>query len=103
MANIQNITQAIEALKDLVAGLPAAITIDTTLTKSGQAADAKAVGDKFVNHTQSASTITTGTFAGSVVASASSQTPGTSMIRNSKLVNTATNPANNGEIVWEYK
>lgn len=45
MANIQNITQAIEALKNLAANLPPAVTIDATLTQSGMAADAKIVGD----------------------------------------------------------
>ena len=79
------------------------ITIDTTLTISNAAADAKAVGDKIANHTQAASTITAGTFAGAVVAQTTSQTPGTSLLRNSKIVSTDTNPSNNGEICWTYE
>lgn len=49
-----------------------------------------------------ASSISGGTFAGEVVANATKQTPATSLIRNSKIVNTETNPENNGEIVWTY-
>ena len=55
-----------------------------------------------INHTQAASTISAGTFTGAVVAQASSQTPSTSLLRNSKLAETDTDPANNGEIVWIY-
>lgn len=55
------------------------------------------------NHTQAASTITAGTFAGAVVANSSGQTPGTSLLRNSKLVSTETNPTVNGEICWTYE
>ena len=54
------------------------------------------------SHNQAASTITAGTFAGQVVANASGQTPGTSLLRNSKLVSADTNPTNNGEINWTY-
>lgn len=54
-------------------------------------------------HNQSASTITAGTFAGAVVANASGQTPGTSLLRNSKLVSAETNPTVNGEICWVYE
>ena len=42
---ITNVTEALEALKDLAEGLPAAITVDDTLSVEGAAADAKAVGD----------------------------------------------------------
>lgn len=96
---------ALEEIKVLAASLPTANTIelDTTLTQSGQAADAKAVGDKIANHTQAASTITAGTFAGAVVAQTTSQTPATSLLRNSKLVTADTNPSNNGEICWTYE
>lgn len=160
MANIQNITEAIEALKNVAAGLPVAISVDTTLTQSGQAADAKATGDALAtkaesshnhaateitsgtlsvarggtgntsvdttptsgstkmvtsggvytalsgkaasSHNQAASTVTAGTFAGAVVAQTSSQAPATSLLRNSKLVTTDTNPSYNGEICWTY-
>lgn len=53
-------------------------------------------------HNQSADTITAGTFAGQVVANASSQSPSTSLVRNSKLVSSETNPTVNGEICWTY-
>ena len=60
------------------------------------------VGAAGSSHTQAASTINAGTFAGAVVAQTSSQTPGTSLLRNSKLVTTDTNPSYNGEICWTY-
>lgn len=107
MANINNISEAINTLKNLVEALPMAVQVDTTLTKTGQAADAKATGDALagkaaISHTQAASTISAGTFAGAVVAQTSSQIPATSLLRNSKIVNTENNPENNGEIVWRY-
>ena len=50
-----------------------------------------------------ASDVMAGTFAGQVVANSSGQTPGTSLLRNSKLVSADTNPTVNGEICWTYK
>lgn len=50
-----------------------------------------------------ASMISAGTFAGQVVANASGQTPGTSLLRNSKLVSADTTPTNEGEICWTYE
>lgn len=61
------------------------------------------VGAAETNHTQAASTISAGTFGGQVVANSSGQTPDTSLLRNSKLVTTDTNPTVNGEIVWLLK
>lgn len=55
-----------------------------------------------ISHTQAASTITAGTFAGQVVAKSSGQAVGTSLLRNSKLVSTATYATVNGEINWLY-
>ena len=55
------------------------------------------------SHTQAASTISAGTFAGEVIANASAQTPATSLLRNSKLVTSETTPSNNGEICWMYE
>ena len=52
------------------------------------------------NH--AASKVTAGTFAGQVVANDSGQTPGTMLLRNSKLVSADTNPTVNGEICWTY-
>lgn len=51
----------------------------------------------------SAGTITAGTFGGQVVANASGQAVGTSLLRNSKIVSADTNPTVNGEICWTYK
>lgn len=59
-----------------------------------------------INATQSGSTLTlsvAGTFAGQVVANGSGQTPGTSLLRNSRLVSADTNPTVNGEINWTYE
>lgn len=50
-----------------------------------------------------ASTISGGTFSGAVMANASGQAPGESLLRNSKLVSADTNPTVNGEIFWTYK
>lgn len=61
------------------------------------------VGAAAASHDQAASTITAGTFAGQVVANGSGQTPGTSLLRNSRLVSADTNPTVNGEICWTYK
>lgn len=54
-------------------------------------------------HNQAASTITAGTFAGVVVANSEGQSPDISLLRNSKLVSTETNPTVNGEICWTYE
>lgn len=54
-------------------------------------------------HDQSASSITEGTFQGSVVASPDAQTPNVSLLRNSILVPEETDPINNGEICWTYE
>lgn len=51
----------------------------------------------------SASKVTAGTFAGQVVANSTYQSPTTSLLRNSKLVSTDTNPTVNGEIYWIYE
>ena len=61
------------------------------------------IGAAASSHTQAANTITAGTFGGAVVAQTSSQTPSTSLLRNSKIVSTATNPSYNGEICWQYQ
>ena len=49
-----------------------------------------------------ASKITAGTFAGAVVANSAGQDPGTSLVRNSRLVAEDTTPTVNGEIFWTY-
>jgi hypothetical protein len=61
------------------------------------------IGAAASSHNQDASTITAGTFAGQVVANSGAQTPGTALLRNSKIVSADTTPSNNGEICWTYK
>ena len=88
--------------------IPTAVSVDsamsTTSTNPVQNKVIKAELDKKAasSHNQAAGTITAGTFAGAVVASASNQAPGTSLLRNSKLVSSDTTPTNNGEIFWTY-
>lgn len=103
MLQLNQNSVALEELKTKAASLPAAIMIDSTLTQSGQAADAKVVGDKFAHHTQAASTITAGTFAGAVRAGTGTQEPTTAVLRNSAFVvpNSIGEPTiSNGEILW---
>lgn len=65
----------------------------------------------YYDHRHEASKISAGTFAGQVVANASGQTPGTKLIRNSKLmaatdfdeVTDWSSHITNGEIVWRYE
>lgn len=56
-------------------------------------------------HNQSASSITAGTFAGTVYANrgTSGQEPSYYLVRNSKLASAEENPTNNGEICWQYE
>ena len=51
-------------------------------------------------HNQAASTITSGTFAGQVVAGSSYQTPGTYLLRNSLVSTSEATPTVNGQISW---
>ena len=53
-------------------------------------------------HNQAASTVTAGTFTGQVAANSAGQTPGTMVLRNSKLAAASEDPTVNGEIVWVY-
>ena len=80
----------------------------TDADKNEMVADVKAsltptdIGAAASSHNQGASTITAGTFAGQVAANSSGQNPGTSLLRNSKLVSAEENPTYDGEIVWHY-
>ena len=63
-------------------------------------------GNNGVSASQSGGTLNlsvSGTLGGQVVANSSAQTPGTSLLRNSKLVSSDTTPAVNGEIYWTYE
>lgn len=61
------------------------------------------VGAAPSSHDQAASTITSGTFAGQVVANSSGQAHNAFVLRNSKLVSADDSPTVNGEICWTYK
>lgn len=90
------------------AGSDASVTVDSALSGTStnpvqnkvikSALDGKAASA----HNQAASTITAGTFAGQVAANSSGQTPGTMLLRNSKLAAASEDPTVNGEIVWVY-
>lgn len=54
-------------------------------------------------HTQPASTITAGTFAGEVAANGSGQTAGSYVLRNQKLSSAEEAPSVNGQICWKYE
>ena len=54
-------------------------------------------------HTQAASTITAGTFAGQVAANSSGQDAASYVVRNSKLASAEESPTVNGEICWKYE
>lgn len=107
---LENNTGGLQEILNAVNVLPNAttITVDSELsTTSTNPVQNKVVtealnGKAPTSHTQAASTITAGTFGGAVVAQTSSQTPGTSLLRNSKLVAANTNPSYNGEICWTY-
>ena len=58
-----------------------------------------------VSASQSGSTLTlsvSGTFAGEAAANSAAQTPGSSLLRNSRLLSADTDPTVNGEINWTY-
>lgn len=92
MADLTNNNASLQTILTAVNNLPSVSNITP-----------ESIGAAPESHTQAASTITAGTFAGAVVAQTSSQTPSTSLLRNSKLVSTATNPSYNGEICWTYE
>ena len=107
---LTNNTTELENLLAKANALPVAITIDTTLTQEGQAADAKAVGDALAgkaanSHTQDASTITGGSFSGIVHAGYGMQTALDSLLRNSLLIPATMSPilTGEGEICWTYE
>ena len=60
-------------------------------------------GSAAPSHSQSASTISAGTFGGTVKAASSSQSNLISLLRNTRIINTETTPTTNGEIFWVYE
>ena len=69
---------------------------------SGSYTDLENVPSEFTPAAHGAAKITGGTFGGAVFANANAQTPGTSLVRNTKLVVEETTPTVNGEIFWVY-
>lgn len=61
------------------------------------------ITERLSNHSQPASTIGSGVFAGAVMAHSEAQVPNEALLRNSKLVAEETTPTNNGEICWLYE
>lgn len=108
MSQLDTNTTNLQNVLSIINSLPDAVTVDTALSETStnpvqnKIITAALNGKANSTHNQAASTITAGTFAGAVTAQASSQTPTTSLLRNSKLATTETNPSNNGEIVWIY-
>ena len=109
MSQLNQNTTILQTLLEIIRSLPEAISVDSALSATSTnpvqnkvvttALDGKANS----SHEHAADDITEGTFAGQVFANAFIQTPGTSLLRNSKIVSTETNPSNNGEIVWNYE
>ena len=96
-------TSTLQSVLETVNSLPTA-SVTSVNGKTGEVVlTSDDIGAAASSHNQAASTITAGTFAGAVVAQTTSQTPGTSLLRNSKIVSSATNPSNNGEICWTYE
>lgn len=58
------------------------------------------IGAAAASHTQAASTITAGAFAGQVAANSSGQTYSTYLLRNQKLSTAEETPTVNGQICW---
>lgn len=69
---------------------------------SGSYNDLTNVPSEFAPAAHGAAKITGGTFGGAVVANSAGQAPGTSLVRNSKLVAEEATPTVNGEIFWVY-
>lgn len=86
----------------LNAKVPTSRTVNGKALSANITLAASDVGAADSSHTQAASTITAGTFAGAVVAPRSSQTYSSYMLRNSRLATSDTNPSYNGEICWTY-
>lgn len=79
-------------------------TATVTATCGNYSASVSVTVNKAAIFYSNASTISGGTFSGAVMASASGQAPGESLLRNSKLVfDDTTNPTVEGEIVWVLK
>jgi hypothetical protein len=97
---------ALKALIDAIkipTTLPASDVYNWAKQPSKPSYSASEVGARPNTWTPSASEVGAGTFGGQVVANASGQAAGTSLLRNSRIVSADTNPTVNGEICWTYK
>lgn len=107
--NTTNLQDILNTVNELPEATSVNITVDSDLSETSTNPVQNKVVTAALNnkadstHEQSASTITAGTFAGEVIAQASAQTPAASLLRNSKLVSTSTDPTVNGEICWMYE
>lgn len=89
-----------ETLKADVSGLKTSVNnLNTNKVPKERKVNNKALTEDI---TVSPEDIPAGTFNGQVVANSSGQSPFVSLVRNSKLVSTETNPTVNGEIYWQY-
>ena len=97
---------ALKALIDAIkipTSLPASDVYSWAKQPNKPSYSASEVGARPNTWTPSASEVGAGTFGGQVVANASGQAAGTSLLRNSRIVSADTNPTVNGEICWTYK
>lgn len=85
-------------------------TLPTALSQLSQSASHRTVTDAEKSGWNTAATQAAaampkagGTFTGSVSAAAAAQTPGTALLRNSRLSASEITPSYNGEICWQYE
>ena len=108
--NTTNLESILNAVNDLPEGTGGSnIQVDSALSEtSTNPVQNKVVTEALNNkadseHFQGAETITSGAFGGPVAAGALYQSPSISLLRNSKLVSTDTDPTVEGEIFWTYE
>ena len=107
--NTTNLQDILNTVNELPTATSINITVDSALsTTSKNPVQNKVVTEALNNkadneHFQGAETVTSGAFGGSVAAGALYQSPSISLLRNSKLVSTDTDPAIEGEIFWTYE
>lgn len=116
------LVKSLEELQNMLAGIPEGTTVAEYIKENFKDIDPEDFGaasrehDHTIDnisdfptsmpptaHDHAASSVTAGTFAGQVVANASGQTPGTYLVRNSKLSASEETPTVNGQICWQYE
>ena len=100
-----NVTDIVDNLVTNVANKPLSAAQGVAIKALIDALQTAVNGKAPSSHTQAASTITAGTFAGTVYANRGTdgQAPGQYLVRNNKLASAEENPTTNGEICWTYK